>query len=324
MASLKRKASTAKDFLALFGARQTPDSVTKARKLSLSASPTSTQYDHFGFNRRSSVATPPSYGHLLSPGSPSGSIGWQAGISTTTEQLASSNLVAISNQIASSNCDPFNSNLPTANCTEQQGVAMYYSSAPEQEAAAISAPVYPDLFATGLPSYFNDSIMFPQCHDSNTPHDLHGQFFNNENQGLQREDSGVAIGFGPAPAPTTPPKKRMFYRTSSTSPTEFCIDPFILRDTNHEIGTPPRFDRQVSESQPATEQETEIEHSPRTEEKHKSDDDRHIRLFSPITDQDELNADISPRFRKKQPLVSKRKTPRSTKKTPLSPSKSQG
>lgn len=312
MSSLKRKASTARDFLALFDARQTPDSVTKARKLRLSASPTSAQHNHAGFNRPSSVATLPTYEYAHSLSSAPGSTNCQSGMGTMDGQLAS-NAGATSNQIASSRLDPFNSYLLPASSTQQEIVAMH--STPEQKMAAMINPIYPDLFAEDVPTYFNDSIIFPTylpSYDSNISHELPSQIIEKEYLVLQRMDSGIAIGSGPVP--TTPlPKKPSFYRTSSSSPIEYCIDPVILQDTTHEISSP-QSEHQRTGNRAIVRQRSETEDRRGVEEKDDSDHDKRIRLLSPITDEDELNADISPKFRQSKLPLSKSRTLSSKKK----------
>jgi len=306
MSPPQRNASTSKELLTIFGAGRSPGSVTKSKKCIQPATSTSLcgdgeGHDIFGSQVGSSY---------------SATSACDADLSSISRHESSSSQTIMDATSRLSTSTPFTANSVYYNVfdggTGDHGSSMIenpvtFSTKHEQQDSGMANPSYADLFNQELPSYFHSSALVLEKHQGRSPDILsafHGESYLEGGQEVQRDDSSLQFELGNLPMIAAADHTMGMFDVTM----EDYIDPSLLGDTGGEANVhtvnAPNDKQDQSSSQHNIENLVE------------GLDDKRIRLFSPISGDDDPIIDVTPKIRRNTTTTSKRKTSKGDGKTP--------
>jgi len=302
----QRKPSTAKELLTLFGARQSPGSVMKIKKQIPPAPTASPCSDGDAPNFYNPEAESPYAATSIH----------DADLSSISQRESSSsrNAVDTTSALFTSSSSASNSvyyTLDTGSETHgspQDDSLVMPSTRHEQGDSATITPAYVDLFDQELPSYFHSSTAVLDNHKERSPDILsgfHEEYYAEGHQESQHDNSGFLFDLGYLPVITADNHTR---GTSDAAMLDY-IDPAVLERINREDESL-RVENTPNDNQHQSESQRNIQNPGERLA------DRRIRLFSPISGDDDPVIDLTPKGRRMQPSIAKGKALNDDRNTP--------
>ena len=305
MSPPQRKASTSNELLTIFGSRQSPGSVTKSKKRIHPETSTSLYGDGEGYDFFGSQAGSPYAATSVC----------DADLSISRHESSSSQTIMDTTSGLSAST-PFTANSVYYNAfdgvTGAHGSPMIespvtFSTKHEQQDSTMTNPTYADLFNQELPSYFHSSALALDKHRGRSPDILsgfHGESYLEGSQEVQRDDSGSQFELGHLAMTVAADNAMEMFDVTM----EDYIDPSLLGDIGGEanVGTvnAPNGKQDQSGTQHGIEKPVD------------GLNDKRIRLFSPISGDDDPIIGVTPKIRRNTTSTSKKKISKGDGKTP--------